>query len=443
MKKQIIGFLVFMVALSTVLSGCSSSEKTWTDGDGVIDGDLVFWTQQTEPWLNYFEPALKRFKEKYPEVNVKVEYFPEFADKVNQAFSAGEEPDVLQTWQSVVDWAKGGRVSQIPESVMSKSDFESLYYDAALKNKMHEGNYYAIPSEINVESPLLYVNMDILEKENISLPQGWVENNGPKDFAELLDFSNQLVKKDSNGNIIQSGLAYTYAQWEANFLSLILQYGGDYRDETNMKVNFKTPEAYKAAETLLRYSQGEEAICFDGEPRYTQFIQGAATMTVGAPWYAGSFAIDMEGVNIQIFNMPSWVEGADPISIGTGGWGYAVTEKSKNKEAAWAFVEFMTSSYETGEWAYITGAIPARRDSLQDLEYDPNVGDVNKAIVIAKEILPYAEEDGAYMQTSSTLIYTIIRGRLNQLMVDGDIDAFLQAIEDEGNAMIQENLSRQ
>ncbi|MEG1461935.1 MAG: hypothetical protein RSC48_02405, partial [Anaerorhabdus sp.] len=62
--------------------------------------------------------------------------------------------------------------------------------------------------------------------------------------------------------------------------------------------------------------------------------------------------------------------------------------------------------------------------------------------VIAKEILPFAEEDGAYMQTSSTLIYTIIREKLNQLMVDGDIDAFLKAVEDEGNAMIQENLSR-
>lgn len=442
MKKKIIGLLAIVVAFSTLLAGCGEKKATWTDGDGVIDGDLVFWTQQTEPWLNYFGPALERFKEAYPDVNVKVEYFPEFADKVNQAFSAGEEPDVIQTWQSVVDWAKAGKVVEVPEDVITKSELESVYYEAALKNKMYDGKYYAIPSEINVESPLLYVNMDILEKEGISLPEGWVENNGPKDFKELLDFANQLVVKDTNGGIIRGGLAYTYAQWEANFLSLILQYGGDYRDEANMQVHFVTPEAKKAAETLLKYSQGPEAVCFDGEPRYTQFIQGAAVMTVGAPWYAGSFAIDMEGVNLQVFNMPAWVEGADPISIGTGGWGYTVTEKSTNKEAAWAFVKFMTSAEETGEWAYVTGAIPARSDSLADLEYDPNVGDVNKAIVIAKEILPFAEEDGAYMQTSSTLIYTIIREKLNQLMVDGDIDAFLKAVEDEGNAMIQENLSR-
>lgn len=375
-------------------------------------------------------------------MTVKVEYFPEFADKVNQAFSAGEEPGVIQTWQSVVDWAKAGKVVEVPETVMSKSDFENNFYEAALKNKMNEGKYYAIPSEINVESPLLYVNMDILEKEGIALPEGWIENNGPKDFKELEEFAKKLIVRGSDGSISRSGLAYTYAQWEANFLSLILQYGGDYRDEANMKVTFKTPEARKAAETLIKYSQGPDALGFDGEPRYSQFIQGTAVMTVGAPWYAGSFAMDMEGVNIQVFNMPAWVEGADPISIGTGGWGYTVTEKCNNKEAAWEFVKFMTSAEETGEWAYTTGAIPARNDSLADLEYDPNVGDVNKAIVIAKEVLPFAEEDGAYMQTSSTLIYTIIRQQLNQLMVDGNIDAFLEAIENEGNAMIEENINR-
>lgn len=99
----------------------------------------------------------------------------------------------------------------------------------------------------------------------------------------------------------------------------------------------------------------------------------------------------------QAFNMPAWVEGAAPISIGTGGWGYIVSEKCANKEAAWAFVEFMTSAEETGKWAYATGALPARVDALEDLEYDPNQGSVDKAISIAKDSLPYAEEEGNQM----------------------------------------------
>jgi multiple sugar transport system substrate-binding protein len=441
MKKRLIAIVLVAVLALTSLTGCSGKAK-WIDGDGKIDGDLTFWTQDTEPWKQYFEPAIAEFKKAYPDVNVKVEYFAEFADKVSQAYSAGEEADVIQTWQSITDWAKAGKIDVIPDSVMTKEQIESTYYPSALKSKLYDGKYYCLPSEINVESPSLYVNMDILKNEGIELPAGWVENNGPKNWSELVDFANKLTKKDSDGNVTRSGLAYAYAQWEANFLSLILQYGGDYKDEANNSVKFVTDEGKKAAETLLKYCQGPDAISDGGDSRYDLFIQGTAAMCVGAPWYAGSFAVDIPEVNYQVFNMPAWVDGSEPISIGTGGWGYIVSDKCKNKEAAWEFVKFMTSAEQTGKWAITTGALPARNDALTDLQYDPNVGSVNKAIAIAKDILPYAVEDGAYMGTPSTLTYTIVREKLRQLLVDGNIDAALAAMEKDGNAMIQENLNR-
>lgn len=440
MKKRLLSLALVGIMSISLLAGCG--KPSWEDGDGKIDGDLTFWTQDTEPWKAYFNPAIEEFKKAYPDVNVQVEYFAEFADKANQAFSAGEEPDVMQTWQSITDWAKAGKLAPIPDSVMTKDEIESVYYESALKNKIHEGAYYSLPSEINVESPSLYVNMDILAAEGIELPAGWIENNGPASFAELIELANQLTQKDADGNVTRSGLAYSYAQWEANFLSLILQYGGDYKDEANNSVKFVTEEGKKAAETLLKYCQGPDAVSDDGDSRYDLFLQGTAAMCVGAPWYSGSFAIDIPDVNYQVFNMPAWVEGADPISIGTGGWGYIVSEKCKNKEAAWAFVEFMTSAEQTGNWAYTTGALPARTDSLADLTYDPNVGSVDKALSITKDVLPFAVEEGAYMGTPSTLTYTIVREKIRQLLVDGDIDAALKGMEDEGNAMIQENLNR-
>ena len=441
MKKRLVALLMVTAMTIPVLAGCKE-KKDWVDGDGKIDGDLIFWTQDTQPWKTYFEPALEAFQEAYPDVNVQVEYFAEFSDKANQAFAAGEEPGVMQTVNSISDWAKGGKIVPVPDSVMSKEELESTYYESALKNKMYDGEYYCIPSEINVESPSLYVNMDILEEEGVKLPESWIENNGPESFAELIEIADKLTVKDSKGAVVRSGLAYTYAQWEANFLSLILQYGGDYRDEADEEVHFQTKEAEKAAETLLKYTQGPEAVSDDGDTRYDLFIQGTAAMCIGAPWYAGSFDIDIPDVNYQVFNMPAWVEGADPVSIGTGGWGYVVSEKCGNKEAAWEFVKFMTSAEQTGDWAYMTGALPARTDALTDLEYDSNVGSVEKAISITKEILPYAVEDGAYMGTPSTLTYTIVREKLRQLLVDGNIDAALKGMEDDGNQMIQEYLNR-
>jgi len=441
MKKRFMAIVLVVALALTTLAGCKGKEK-WVDGDGKIDGTLTFWTQDTEPWKNYFEPAIEAFKVAYPDVNIKVEYFAEFADKVNQAYSAKEEADVIQTWQSITDWAKAGRIAAVPDTFMTKAEIEAVYYEGALKNKIYDGKYYSIPSEINVESPTLYVNMDILKAEGIELPATWIENNGPANFAELIELANALTTKEANGDVIRSGFAYVYAQWEANFLSLILQNGGEYKDELHNSVIFETDEARKAAATLLQYCQGPEAVSVDGDTRYDLFIQGTAAMCVGAPWYAGAFDIDIPDTNYQVFNMPAWVDGADPISIGTGGWGYIVSEKCKNKEAAWAFTEFMTSAEQTGDWAFKTGALPARTDALADLEYDPQVGSVAKAIAITKEVLPFAVEEGAYMGTPSTLTYTIVREKLRQLLVDGDIEAALTAMQEEGNAMIEENMNR-
>ena len=442
MKKRVIALVMLTALVLSTLAGCSGSKVTWKEGDGKIDGDLTFWTQDSEPWKNYFEPAIEEFRKEYPDVNLKVEYFSEFADKVNQSFAANEEANVIQTWQSITDWAKAGKIAAISDSVITRKEMETIYYEGALKNKIYDDKYYCLPSEINVESPSLYVNMDLLASEGIEIPATWVENNGPQSWSELLELANQLTKVGADGTVERSGLAYVNAQWEANFLSLIQQFGGDYKDETNNAVKFVTEEGKRAAETLLKYCQGEEAVSDSGESRYDAFVQGTAAMCVGAPWYAGAFDIDIPETNYQVFNMPSWVEGADPISIGVGGWGYIVSESTKNKEAAWAFVKFMTSAEQTGEWARTTGALPSRTDSLTDLEYDPNVGSVNKAIAITKKVLPFAKEDGAYMGTPSTLTWTIVREKLRQLLVDGDIDAALKAMEEEGNAMIQENMNR-
>lgn len=443
MKKtrKLVALCMVLVLALTIFSGCGSKAATWVDGDGKIDGDITFWTQDTSTWQGYFNPAIEAFKAAYPDVNVKVEYFPEFASKASQAFAANEQADVMQTWQSVTDWAKAGKLAAVPDSVFTKEELESTFYEGALKNKIYDGQYYCVPTEINVESPTLLVNMDILEQEGIELPEGWVENNGPASWSELVEFAKKLTVKDGD-TVVRSGLAYVYGSWEANFLSLIWQLGGEYRDEANNKVMFDTPEAHQAAEILLQYCGGEDAIAEKGNNRYDAFTQQIAAMAVGAPWNAGSLGIDVPDMKWQCFNMPAMVDGADPICLATGGWGYIVSEQCKNKEAAWAFVKFMSSAEQVGDWAYKTGALPSRTDSLTDLSYDPSVGSVDKAIAMTKDILGYAQEDGAYMITPSTLTYTIVRDQLRQMLETGDIDTALKTMEEEGNNMIQENLSR-
>lgn len=458
MKKMIkmVAMFLCISILSGSLYGCSSKNNGTTNNNQVdtsnsgedVEGskekvEITFWTQDSTTFMNWFKPVVEEFNSQSETVHVNAEYFPNFSDKLTQAFAAEQQPDIAFTWQSITQWAKAGKLAPAPESYLTKEEFSERFYEGALVNKMYNGEYYCAPTEINVESPTLYVNMDILEKAGKKLPDGWVENNGPKSWDELYEFAKGLTIKEGD-LITQSGLAYAYSTWEAMFASLIWQYGGDYRDEANQVVNFNTLEGKKAAEFMLKYCQGEDAISDGATSRYDLFTQGNAAMCIGAPWYAGSFATDAPDMNYQVFNMPAFVEDAKPYCVATGGWGYVVSSQSSEEvqQAAWEFAKYMTSTEISGSWALGTGALSADKLANSDIEYDPNVGSVEKTIAISKEILEYGLEDGAYTLDASQLLYTIVRQQLRQMVEDQNIDLALQTMEAEGNEMIETNLNR-
>lgn len=438
--KKTIAVLIAVLMMVSLFAGCGGGSSSSADGDTTT---LTFWTQDTAAWQAYFGPALERFEADNPSIKINVEYFSDFAEKVTQSFNAGTEADVIFTYSSIGDFAKAGQIQEVPESAYTIEELQSTFFEGAMANKMVDGKYYAVSNEINVESPSLYVNMDRLAELGKTLPDGWIENNGPASWEELLAFAKECTVKDDSGTVIQSGLSYAYSQWEAMFESLIWQFGGEFRDEENMTVHFDTPEAHQAVEFMLKYlGSGEDAVCTGGTPRYDEFTEGTAAMCVGAPWYAGGFDGDIPDTTYQVFNMPAFVDGADPISLATGGWAYIVSSECANSDAAWTFVKYMTSAAEIGDWAITTGALPSRGDALTDLEYDPNEGSVEKAIAIATEVLPYAQEDGAYMLTPSTVTYTIVREALYQVLEDGDIDACLKTIQEQTEQMLDENFNR-
>lgn len=405
--------------------------------------EITFWTQDSTTYMGWFKEAVEQFNAQSETVQVNAEYFPNFSDKLSQAFAADQQPDVAFTWQGITPWAKAGKLAPVSEECLTKDEMETQFYEGALKNKLYDGQYYCVPAEINVESPSLFVNMDLLDKMGKELPASWIENNGPATWEELEQFAKELTIKDGD-SITQSGLAYVYSSWEAMFPSLIWQYGGDYRDEENKVVHFDTEEARKAAEFMLKYCKGPDAISDSGTSRYDLFTQGTAAMCVGAPWYASSFDTDAEGLNYQVFNMPAFVDGADPYHVATGGWGYIVSSQTDEsvQKAAWEFVKYMTTTEMTESWALGTGALSADKNAFANLEYDPNVGSVEKCIAITTEVLQYGQEDGAYTLDASQLLYTICRQQLRQMLEDGDIDTALKTMEAEGNAMIDANLNR-
>lgn len=430
MKKLVSLLLALAMLLSTVPMAFADDKV-----------EISFWTQDSAQYEAWFVSAIEAYNAQSDKYHINAEYFPNFSDKLSQAFAANQQPDVAFTWQGITNWAKAGKISPVSDE-MAKTMEENIY-PGALTNKKYDGKFYGVPAEINVESPTLYVNMDLLASLNETLPEGWVENNGPASWDELATFAAKLTERTDAG-IKRSGLSFVYGTWEATFVSLIWQFGGDYRDEANGCVHFNTEEGRKAAEFLLKYCQGDEAISDDGSTRWELFTQGNAVMTIGAPWNAASLTTDAPEMNYQVFNMPAFVEGSDPYCVATGGWGYVVSSTLSEEAAAgaWDLVKFLTTSEMSGSWALATGALSADKNANTTLAYDKDKGSIEKAIAISTEILAYGQEDGAYTMDASQLLYTIVRQYLRQMLEDGNIEAALAGMEYEGNEMIQTNLSR-
>ncbi|WP_223588257.1 ABC transporter substrate-binding protein [Neobacillus bataviensis] len=442
MRKKVKWFLstvITVVLISTILIGCSKDTASSGNGSGK-QVNIKFWTQSDPTYKKAAQTLIDKFEKENPNIKVKLESFPEYATKVSTAFNTGNAPDVLEMFGSSIKLAQGGKVLPVPESVMSKAEIEKTFTPDSLKNRTYKGKYYGLPNEISMESPGLLINEDLVKKAGLTIPESWVKNNGPASWAELRDFAEKLTVIE-NGVMKQAGLGVIGGQEEAMFLSLIWQYGGEYRDEKNGKVNFTSPEAKKAIEFIQGLISGDHRVHDKGfSKRFDGFVGKSNAMTIGAPWYAASISSDVKDFKYQYFNLPPFVDGSKPYFVTEGGWGYLVSAKSKHPEESWKLVKFLLQKDNQDYWTKEVGSISSRTDAAVNTNYDPAVGSVEKAIAISSKITNDGRDAGAYTGDTSQLIWTIVRQNLAAILQkEVSIDKGLKNMEDQANQMIERN----
>jgi multiple sugar transport system substrate-binding protein len=442
MKKKAKWFfstVLAVVLLSTILLGCTQETSKSGDGKGK-EVDIKFWTQADPSYKKAAQTLIDKFEQENPTIKVKLEAFPDYSTKVNTAFNTGNAPDVLEMFGSTRKLAQGGKVLPVPESVMSKEEIEKVFNPDSLKNRVYNGKFYGLPNEISMESPGLLISRDLVEKAGLTIPESWVENNGPENWTELMEFAGKLTVIE-NGVMKQSGLGVIGGQEEAMFLSLIWQYGGDYRDEQNSKVNFTTPEAKKAIEFMEGLITGDQRVNDKGfSKRFEGFVGKSIAMTIGAPWYAASISSDLPDFKYQYFNLPPFVEDSKPYFVTEGGWGYLVSAKSEHPEESWKLVKFLLKKENQDYWTKEVGSISSRTDADTNSSYDPLVGSVDKAIVISSKIGSNGRDPGAYTGDTSQLIWTFVRQNLAAILQgEVSVNQGLKNMEEQANQMIARN----
>lgn len=323
---------------------------------GDLSGTLTVWAMGNEGTL--LGTLADEFENQNPGVTVNVTPvdWGQAVAKLQTAIAGNTTPDVSQMGTDMMgQFGATGAFEPVPSDIDP-----SVYFESAWNTNIVDGVPLGVPWY--VETRLLYYRTDIAEAAGITSP--------PTTWDELKAMAEAMQEAGGSAN----GISLGTRNWQEYF-PFLWSNGGDVVDaEGNPTLN--SPEAVEA---LTFYdSFFEEGLTptavpegFDITPA---FVQGDYPMFFSGPWHLG--LIETAGGadfadKWAIAPMPQKVSGTSFL----GGSNVVVYKNSQNKDAAWAFVKFLSDPATQALWYETATVLPAVQAGWDDpaLTADPNL----------------------------------------------------------------------
>jgi multiple sugar transport system substrate-binding protein len=310
-----------------------------------------------------------QFQELHPNITVDFQGVPaeEMTDRLTTQIAGGNPPDTAFVDQSaVVDFASRNALLDlgpyVEKSVAVKRDD---YVGAFLEAVLWDDKMYGLPYD--GETTGLFYRKDLFEAAGIAAP--------PKTWEELEAAAKALTTEDKYGYIMFAPEAAYY------WYPYLWQNGGELLSEDGKTILFNSDAGKEAAEFyvgLAQYSPPDflNSNSYDGR---VAFATGQVGMYVAGAWFASVMQAEYPEIN------DLW--GAAPLpqkkrcATTIAGDALVIPAQSKNPDAAWKWIEFLSAPQNMARWALGTpeapGSLLPPRKSLLD---DPAVFDLNPVL---------------------------------------------------------------
>lgn len=263
---------------------------------------------------------------------------------------AGKSPDVslFVGIGDPVNLAARGALTDLS----SFDDFNvvaSNYYPNTLVPYMYKDKCYGIP--ITQEFPMMFYRTDVLKEFELEVPESW---DDIRDIAPTLQRKNLQIGIPSG--LISSGI----------FPSLLIQNGIEYYTADRSRTRFNEEEAIEAFDMWTQFfSKYGFPLQYDF---YNRFRSGE--MPIGIASYSMYGFLDIAAPEIsglwEMTTIPGTVQEDGTINKSAssfGGTAAIILNNSKDKESAWEFVKWFTSTSMQSEYGNAIEALlgPAGR----------------------------------------------------------------------------------
>lgn len=331
-KKQYQKNFLAVIFLMTFLSSCTISKDTGQPVTFMITGD----PSERQAYIN----LVNAFQEKHPDVNVEITHIPsarEYRTRLSTEFASGNPPDItLWNYRRYANFAAGDMFEPLgPYLEKSNLVQPDDFFPIAIEAFTWHGELMCIPQ--NISSLVVYYNQDLFDVAGVPYPSNdW-------NWDDFVRTAVALTKDfDNDGVIDQYGLGTEISLYR--LAPFIWQNNAPIVDNFSNpnRLTLNRPPSLEALQWFVNLRQEYRVIpdrveetAMDSESR---FVAGTTAMflnsRVGVPAYREikSFAWD-------VASLPR-----NKISAGVlHSDAYCLSKVTKNKEAAWKFIEFANS----------------------------------------------------------------------------------------------------
>ena len=318
---------------------------------------INFWhhysaqSAENETLMNVLIPA---FEAENPGIHVNAvsHEWAELHDKVLVSANSNALPDVARcdiAW--LPEFQKMGILVALDEEMPDFADVSGKLLDSAMSTAKIGGHYYGLA--LNTNSKIVFYNTAMLESAGVTVPAT---------MDEWVETVKKLSGENANGQQVWGWNEPALAGW--NICPFIWSFGGSLtsEDQTTATGYINSPATVKAVETFAELVKAGAITGFNAGdiPMTDGFGTGRYAMMLEGPWKSAELAGAYPDVTYGTAPIPAGEGGS--VSV-LGGEDIAMFNTA-NKEAAWKFIQFMTSEYAETEMAKC-GQIPVNKAALE------------------------------------------------------------------------------
>ena len=373
-KRRALPICVLLFSLALAACGGGGEEAApggETPGASPAGGTVTIdlWHAETAGNLDTLERLVSRYNSSQTEVKVRPIYQgQELMTKLIASLPSGQVPAIVEgpeiDAQMMLD---SGAVAPIQDFIDREGyDLSDLDQKAILTLTLQD-KLWAMPFCSGVS--LLFYNKVTFREVGLD------PEKPPRDLEELRQYSQKILKRDSSGQVVRSGLALDILDWVERIF-------GEHGDLLVDKNNGRDGRATKVlvdndtGQWLYQWwhDMVDEGLAFNvgRNPTYADallaIVSGRAAMAFSLSSALRSvmdaLGSGVPGIEIGIAALPGVPGGTgEPLRFGGFLWIFNLRPEEE-QEAAWKFIKWLMEPEQQAEWFAGTGYMPVSHSAI-------------------------------------------------------------------------------